>query len=569
MFTSLPSDARTLLQWSWTEIQTYYDDLAQRTLDASNVAQWLADWTALDDRVSELQSRHEVMTSQNTADKQAEEDYNKFLDTIYPRVEAASQKLREKLIASGLEPENFQVPLKKMRAEAALFREANLPLLVEEHKLSNRYDQIVGAQTVEWDGKEVTISQLRPVLLDTDRSRREKAWRLSLQRQMADRQPLNALWQTFLTLRRQLAANAGMRDFRDYRWQQLFRFDYTPADCLRFHQAIETAVVPAAKRLYDKRRRQLGVSTLRSWDLQVDPLGRPPLKPFKDADELKSVASSLFHRVDPPLGGYFDIMVRESLLDLANRKDKAPGAYCTGFPMSHRPFIFANAVGLHDDLQTVLHESGHAFHFMERDGLPYAQQKQVGMEFAEVASMSMELLAAPYLARQQGGVYVEQDAARARVEHLESVILFWPYMAVVDAFQHWVYENPDDAADPSKCDAQWVEQWERFMGGVDWSGLDAEMQTGWQRKLHIFEVPFYYVEYGLAQLGATQIWRNALSDQAGAVAAYRRALALGGTVSLPELYAAAGAKLAFDAGTLGAMVSLAERTIEELERHAG
>lgn len=191
------------------------------------------------------------------------------------------------------------------------------------------------------------------------------------------------------------------------------------------------------------------------------------------------------------------------------------------------------------------------------------------MEFAEVASMSMELLAAPYLARQQGGVYVEQDAARARVEHLESVILFWPYMAVVDAFQHWVYENPDAAADPSKCDAQWVVQWERFMGGVDWSGLDAEMQTGWQRKLHIFEVPFYYVEYGLAQLGATQIWRNALSDQAGAVAAYRRALALGGTVSLPELYAAAGAKLAFDAGTLGAMVSLAERTIEELERHAG
>ncbi|HEX2999280.1 MAG TPA: M3 family oligoendopeptidase, partial [Armatimonadota bacterium] len=171
MFTSLPSDARTLLKWSWTEIQTYYDELAQRTLDASNVAQWLADWTALDDRVSELQSRHEVMTSQNTADKQAEEDYNKFLDTIYPRVEAASQKLREKLIASGLEPENFQVPLKKMRAEAALFREANLPLLVEEHKLSNRFDQIVGAQTVEWDGKEVTISQLRPVLLDTDRSR--------------------------------------------------------------------------------------------------------------------------------------------------------------------------------------------------------------------------------------------------------------------------------------------------------------------------------------------------------------------------------------------------------------
>lgn len=569
MFASLPNDTSTLLKWSWQEIEPYYDDLARRTLDAGSVAQWLTDWTALDDRVSEMQSRREVLTSQNTADKQAEDDYNVFLDTIYPRVEAASQRLRERLLASGLEPEHFEVPLKKMRAEAGLFREANLPLLVEERKLSSQYDKIVGAQTVEWDGKEVTISQLRPVLLETDRTRRERAWRLGIQRQMIDRQALNELWKTFLTLRGQLAANAGKKDFREYRWQQLFRFDYTPDDCRRFHQAIETAVVPAAKRLYDKHRRQLGVKTLRPWDLEVDPLGRPPLKPFRDAEELKPIASSLFRRVDPQLGDYFGIMVRESLLDLDNRKNKAPGAYCTGFPMSHHPFIFMNGVGLHDDLQTLLHESGHAFHFLERDGLPYSQQKQVGMEFAEVASMSMELLAAPYLARQEGGVYAEGEAARARVEHLESTILFWPYMAVVDAFQQWVYENPDQAADASKCDRQWAAQWERFMGGVDWTGLEEEMKTGWHRKLHIFEVPFYYVEYGLAQLGAMQIWRNALSDQSGAVAAYRRALSLGGTVSLPELYAAAGAQLAFDAGTLGAMVSLAERTIEELERHAG
>jgi oligoendopeptidase F len=224
-----------------------------------------------------------------------------------------------------------------------------------------------------------------------------------------------------------------------------------------------------------------------------------------------------------------------------------------------------NAVGLHDDLQTMLHESGHAFHNFERDVLPYSQQRQVGLEFAEVASMGMELLAAPYLAAKDGGVYSDADAARARSEHLEKNILFWPYMAVVDAFQHWVYEHPSDAADPSKCDAQWAAQWDRFMGGVDWSGLEEEKRTGWHRKLHIHQVPFYYVEYGLAQLGAVQVWANALRDQAAAVASYRSALALGGTASLPQLFAAAGAKFAFDPGTLRKYVDLMEQTIEKLE----
>jgi oligoendopeptidase F len=262
-------------------------------------------------------------------------------------------------------------------------------------------------------------------------------------------------------------------------------------------------------------------------------------------------------------------MVRESLLDIDNRKNKAPGGYCTSFPMSKRPFIFMNAVGLHDDLQTLLHESGHAFHNFERDRLPYSQQRQAGMEMAEVASMSMELLSAPYLSREHGGAYSQADAARARIEHLESNILFWPYMAVVDAFQHWVYENPGAALETDRCDAEWAAQWECFMGGVDWSGLEDEIRTGWHRKLHIHQVPFYYVEYGLAQLGAMQVWRNALADQAAAVASYRRALALGGTISLPELYQAAGAKFAFDTATLAAAVELAEETIDKLEHDDG
>ncbi|MBI4787379.1 MAG: M3 family oligoendopeptidase [Chloroflexi bacterium] len=569
MFPSLPQNPTSLMQWSWTDVEPYFKDLAERALTAKGVADWLADWTALDERLSEMYSRLNVATSQNVADKEAEARLHAFLDQIYPQAEAAEQKLREKLLASGLTPKNFDVPLKKMRAAADLFREANLPLLTQEQKYAIEYDKIIGAQTIQWEGQEVTVTQLRPVYQDTDRGRRERAWRAAMQRQLADRSAINELWGKFLELRKTLAVNADKPDYREYRWQELLRFDYAPADCARFHDAIERAVVPAAKRLYAKRRQRLGVETLRPWDLHVDPFGRPPLKPFADETQIKPIAASIFHRVDPQLGGYFDIMARESLLDLDNRKNKAPGGYCTSFPMSRRPFIFMNAVGLHDDLQTVLHESGHAFHNFERYALPYSHQRQVGMEFAEVASMSMELLAAPYLGAKHGGVYSDADAARARVEHLESNILFWPYMAVVDAFQHWVYENPNDAADPSKCDTQWAAQWQRFMGGVDWSGLEQEMQTGWHRKLHIHQLPFYYIEYGLAQLGAMQIWRNALRDQAGAVASYRRALALGGTLSLPELFAAAGAKLAFDADTLGAAVELAEKTIAELERGGG
>ncbi|MBM3129527.1 MAG: M3 family oligoendopeptidase [Chloroflexi bacterium] len=565
MLTSLPQTVPDLLKWQWSEIEPRVNDLVARALSAQNANEWLADWSALDERISEMYARLSLAKTQNTADKDAEQAFNAFLDNIFPKAEAARQKLREKLLASGLEPQGFEMPLKKMRASAELFREQNLPLLTQEQKLVSRYEKIIGAQTIEWDGKEVTIAQLRPVYQNPDRATRERAWRASLARQLADRQAINDLWREFLTLRRQIAANADKPDYRAFKWQQLHRFDYAPDDCRTFHRAIETAVVPVARRIYERRQKRLGITSLRPWDLDVDLLGRAPLKPFSTGEELKTIAASIFNRVDPKLGEYFATMQRDALLDLENRKNKAPGAYCTNFAMSKQPFIFQNAVGTHGDLQTILHESGHAFHNYERYALPFAPQRQIGMEFAEVASMAMELLASPYLAKDQGGVYSDADAARARIEHLESEILFWPYMAVVDAFQHWVYENPDAALDGSNCDAEWARQWNRFMIGIDWRGLEQEMTTGWHRKLHIHEVPFYYVEYGLAQLGAVQVWSNALRDQAGAVASYRRALALGGTVSLPQLYAAAGAQFAFDAATLQRAVDLMERVMGELE----
>jgi oligoendopeptidase F len=299
--------------------------------------------------------------------------------------------------------------------------------------------------------------------------------------------------------------------------------------------------------------------------LYVDPLARDPLRPFQDDNELQNKSSAIFHKVDPELGAYYDVMREERLLDLENRKGKAPSAYCIEYLVAERPFIFMNAVGLHEDVATLLHETGHAFHVFESVHLPYFQQLQYGNEIAEVASTSMELLAAPYLLDDEGGFYSMKDAARARIEHLENFLLFWPYMAVVDSFQHWVYEYHDAASGPDNCDVKWRELWDRYMKGVDWSGLEEEKVTGWHRKLHIHMDPFYYVEYGLAQLGAVQIWANAITDQVGAVKQYRYALSLGGTKTLPELFKAAGAKLAFDAGTLAESVALIERTIGDLE----
>jgi oligoendopeptidase F len=562
---ALPENALEFMNWSWNQIDPTYQELANRPLSEENLVEWMTDWSRVGKLVRETHQRLFVAISVDTNDARSEKQFIHFLDEIFPAAQAAEQKLKEKLLASGLEPEGFGIPLRNMRAEADLFCEANLPLLSEELKMSAEYDKIIGAQTVEWEGQELTVAQMQPIFMETDRERRERAWRLAARRQLEDRETINSLWGKFLQLRGQLAANANKPDYRTYRWQQLLRFDYTPDDCHSFHRAIEQVVVPAASRIYEKRRQRLGVKTLRPWDMDVDTLGRDPLKPFQNVAELEAKTAAIFHRVDEILGEYFEIMRREALLDLDNRKGKAPGGYCTDFPASNRPFIFANSVGVHDDVQTLLHEGGHAFHAFESFALPYIQQQQVPMEFAEVASMGMELLASPYLQAKDGGFYTAREAARARIENLERSLLFWPYMAVVDAFQHWVYENPQSAAIPANCDAAWGDLWQRFMPDMDWSGLEEELKTGWQRKLHIHTDPFYYVEYGLAQLGAMQVWRNALDDQAAAVAAYRRALSLGATVSLPQLFTTAGARFALDAATLGEAVELMMRMIEKLE----
>jgi len=570
MFQVIPKDPLIFQNWSWAQLNPYYQDLLDRELNRDTVDKFLRDWTQLIDTVSEIYARLSVAVTSDTSNESAEARYNRFLEDIYPRTQAANQSLKLKLLESDLEPEGFNNPLRKMRAEAKIFHEKNLHLLTEERKLGQEYNKIIGAQCVTWDGEEITLEQLRLFMQNMDRDVREKIWRLSAERQLSDRQSINELWIRQIKVRTQIAKNARLPDYRSYRWSQMTRLDYTPDDCLEFHQAIEEIAVPAATNVYEKHRHRLGVEKLRPWDLDQDlyPLHLPPLSSYGTSDDLIEKAEHIFSKVDPILGDYFHLMREEKLLDLENRKNKAPGAYCTNYPITSRPFIFMNAVGLSTDVRTILHEAGHAFHNFERNQLPYAQQRIPGLEFSEVASMGMELLASKYLTTDQGGFYNEQDASRFRIQHLERILAFWPYMAVVDVFQHWVYTHEKIAENPTNCDGKWYELWLRYIPGVDWSGLEPEVMTGWQRKQHIHRAPFYYVEYGLAQLGSVQVWQQALNNQANAVKNYRTALRLGGTATLPELYRTAGAKFAFDVKTLEESITLIESKIQELEERA-
>ncbi len=368
------------MDWTWGQIEPHYQQLLGTSLTSQNVTLWLKDWTRLNDLISERYARLNLAANQDTNDPAAERNLVEFLDQVYPKVKAIEQKLKEKLIASHLEPAGFAVPLRKMHSEAAIFRSENLPLLAEERKLAARYDRIVGAQSIDWKGEERTLPQMRTIFQTPDRPTRQRAWWMVNQRQLGDRQGINQLWGELFSLRLQLAKNAGFTGYQEFRWQQLLRLDYTPQDCLEFHAAIEQVAVPAATRLYERRRRLLGLDRLRPWDLDQDlyPIQQPSLPPVENTEQLKRLVYALFQRLDPELGAHFRSLWEQDCLDLENHKGKAPGAYCTAFPASRHPFIFMNAVGLAEDVRTLIHESGHAFHNFERLKLPYFQRARPG-----------------------------------------------------------------------------------------------------------------------------------------------------------------------------------------------
>lgn len=548
---------------TWDEIAPLFEELAERPLDEATIDQWLADWSAVEDALSEAIQLASIAYSVDTTDPAKEAANLRFGSDIAPRVEEQRVRISGRLLDLGYEREDLTNVLREFRNQRDLFRPENVAVNQRLEELNSEYNKITGGMTAEWEGEEVPLPRLSPYLQDQDRDTRERAFRKMAQPYIDQQDPLAATFDKQYVLRQELAHNAGLANFRDFAFRQNNRFDYSPADCEAFHQAIEDTVVPALTRRHERRREQLGLDTLRPWDLGPDPFGRPALKPFDTVDEFAGIAEAIFHRVDPVLGDYFATMRRDDVLDLDSRKGKAPGGYCTSLDYRERPFIFMNAAGTANDVEVLLHEAGHAFHVFETFHLP-SFSRFPGAEMAEVGSMAMELLSAPYIAQDQGGYYTEEETRRARIEHLEGVLDVLPWIATVDAFQQWIYTNDGGAAAAAR-DAAWVEIFERFNAGVDWNGLEAQRLARWYRQLHIFLYPFYYIEYGIAQLGALQVWRNSLTDQAAAVAAYRQALALGNTRPLPELFDAAGARFAFDKETVGELVELVEGQLATLE----
>lgn len=571
----IPRSVNAINPRTWETFAPFFADLQERPLSPETLRQWLTDWSDLTRLFYEAASVIYIEKSLDTADEEKEQAFLDLINDVYPQAQVAIQALKERLLAVDPTSEALQdmtLVLRNMQNEASLFRQENIPLFTQASKLENEYDKVTGGLKANWDGEAKNLSQLGFFLNDNVREVRQKAWQTIADLWLSQRDKLNNLYGELLTLRQKIAQNAGLPDYRAYAFREKGRFEYTPEDCLTFHEAIETAVVPALRRILARKRQRLGYDILRPWDwvpekgALVDDSGGAPLRPYQGQDALIQHTLNIFNQLDPQLSHYFSTMAEDGLLDLDTRSGKALGGYCSSLPLRNRPFIFMNGVGSHDDVQTMLHEAGHAFHVFETAALPLIWQSDPPMEFCEVASMSMELLAAPYLSNQTGGFYTTPQAARARIEHLEGIIAFLPYMAVVDAFQHWVYTHPADATNPANCDTVWENLWDRFIPDVDWTGHKASKQSGWHRKLHIFTSPFYYIEYGMAQIGALQVWRNSLHNRVEALTDYRVALSLGGTKTLPDLFASAGAEFRFDTPMLIELVALIEETTLELEK---
>jgi oligoendopeptidase F len=556
----LPASPSDFAKASWEEVAPYFDDLASRQLKPDTIDRWLAEWSRLEELVTEAAARAMIAYTIDTSDPDKQADHLRFSTDVLPKMEERSVALARRLIESGYSTPELATMLARFRTQIEIFRDENVPIFAELEEHSARYQRITGSIMVNWEGVERPLPQIQTFLKSRDRTVRERAFRAASQAYIQRRDELATLFDRMYQLRMQAGKNAGFENFRDYIFPAKFRFDYTPADCERFHEAIEQTVTPAVERILDARRQRLGLDVLRPWDLSVDPYLEKPLRPFGDASELVGKARRVFESVDPVLGREFQTMIDEGLLDLESRKGKAPGGYCETLHFNGKPFIFMNAVGLVDDVMTLLHEAGHAFHAFAAHPLPLIWQRHPGSEAAELASMSMELLAARHLT-QPVGYFAPRDARSAWLEHLEDILISLVHIASVDAFQTWIYTS-GQGGNADARDEAWLRIRSRFERGVDWTGLEQERVARWYRQLHIFMYPFYYIEYGIAQLGAVQVWRNSLENSSRAVERYREALALGAVRTLPEIYRTAGARLIFDAGSIAELVQLIESHID-------
>ena len=549
----------------WQSLEPYFKTLDERPINSvADLEQWLKDASELEAVISEDICWRQIRMTCDTENKALEESFNYFMMEIQPRIQPYSDKLNRKLVESPfskeLDTKKYFTYLRNVKKNIDLFREENIPLQAELNVMQQQFGVIAGKMTVQVNGQEYTLQQAARFLEDPDRKLREEVYRKINDRRLQDKNEINNLYSTLLKRRDQIALNAGFDNYRDYRFVELGRFDYKKEDCFQFHEAVKLHVMPLVNNIYETKKKKLGLDNLRPWDIEAEPEGIQPLRPFKTGDELTDKTIKCFNRLRPFFGDCLSKMKAMGHLDLESRKGKAPGGYNCPLAETGAPFIFMNAAGQLDDVTTMVHEGGHAVHSFLSHDLELTGFKEYPTEIAEVASMAMELFTMDHW-----DVFFDKkdELVRAKEQQLERVITIFPWIATIDKFQHWIYENPVHT-DEERLD-RWVRILDEFSSPVvDFSGLEEYRKYAWQRQLHLFEVPFYYIEYGIAQLGAIGLWKQYKKDPEVAINNYIKALDLGGTVTLPELFKVAGLQFDFSPAHISELMEFVRKEMEEL-----
>ena len=562
--TFLPEDFNIT---TWDKLEPYFKELLNRGITSkADLERWLKDISELEAVVSEDACWRQINMTCDTENKALEEAFTYFCMHIQPHIQPYADKLNRKLIdtpfAKDLDQEKYFTYLRSIRKNIELFREANVPIQAEMSVLQQQFGVISGKMTVTVKGQEYTLQQAAKFLEDHDRKLREEVYRKINERRLQDRGELNNLYNTLIEKRDRIAKNAGFDNFRDYKFKELGRFDYTKEDCFQFHEAVKQHVLPLVDIIYAGKRKKLGLDSLRPWDLEAEPQGVEPLHPFKNGDDLLNKTIECFNELRPFFADCLKKMNEMKRLDLDSRKGKAPGGYNCPLAETGAPFIFMNAAGQTSDVTTMVHEGGHAVHSFLAHPLELSAFKEYPMEIAEVASMAMELFSMDHW---QFFFSNKNDLNRAKSKELERVITIFPWIATIDKFQHWVYENPGHTE--QERTEKWVEILNEFSSSeVDFSGLDEYRKSSWQRQLHLFEVPFYYIEDGIAQLGAIGLWMQFKKNKEQALNNYINALSKGGTKTLPELYKAAGLEFNFSPDHIRDLMEFVKSELVALEK---
>ncbi len=558
----LPND---FVLTNWEGLEPFFDALIQDPMQSiEELSQWLKNRSELDAFLEENLAWRYIKMTIDTRDEQLTQDYHYFVSEIQPKLAPLDDQLNKKLIESPFlseieKDEAYFIYFRAVKTATQLFREENIDIEAEINEKSQLFGSISGAQTIDLNGEQLTMQKASSLLREPDESLRKEVFEKISNRRKQDVDQLDELYSLLILKRHQVALNAGFDNFRDYKFQSLGRFDYTKEDCFAFHESIEKCIVPIVRSIQETKLKLFGKSAFKPWDTAVDPEGKAPLKPFTNGEELLAGTQRIFEKIDPYFKSCIDSLKNMNHLDLESKPGKAPGGYNYPLYESGAPFIFMNAVGTHRDVITMIHEGGHAVHSFLSNELELSSFKNIPSEVAELASMSMELLSMKYWDEFYSN---PADQKRAQKEHLEDILGILPWIAQIDAFQHWVYENPFHSIEDRR--EAWKGLSKRFGTGLtDWSGYEEVIETSWQRQMHLFEVPFYYIEYGIAQLGALAIWKNSQSNYYNAIEAYKMALTVGYSKSIPKIYADAGITFDF---SLNNIASLADFVREELNK---